>query len=112
MLSGADTVSNYVYECDDPEFADVVNAGIQAIEHGIFPERIAQGSSGSYFVKNMQGVRGIFSMGLSVIAGNRWHLQTEKRRTIWQFESEMAEMDATFRLPVLLRTELFGAESG
>lgn len=27
-----------------------------AIEHGIYPERIYQGSSGSYFVKNTAGV--------------------------------------------------------
>jgi phosphatidylinositol 4-kinase type 2 len=45
-----------VYECDDPDFASVVNDAIQAIEHGIFPERIVQGSSGSYFVKNRNGV--------------------------------------------------------
>ncbi|XP_075400587.1 phosphatidylinositol 4-kinase type 2-beta isoform X1 [Tenrec ecaudatus] len=37
---------------DDPEFADVVLKAEQAIEGGIFPERIYQGSSGSYFVKD------------------------------------------------------------
>lgn len=37
---------------DDPEFADVVLKAEQAIEFGVFPERISQGSSGSYFVKD------------------------------------------------------------
>ncbi|KAG9346945.1 hypothetical protein JZ751_005872 [Albula glossodonta] len=37
---------------EDPEFAKVVQRAEQAIENGIFPERISQGSSGSYFVKD------------------------------------------------------------
>ncbi|KAM9677810.1 phosphatidylinositol 4-kinase type 2-beta isoform 1-T1 [Trichechus inunguis] len=37
---------------DDPEFADIVLRAEQAIECGVFPERIFQGSSGSYFVKD------------------------------------------------------------
>ncbi|KAM7326292.1 hypothetical protein ACRRTK_014770 [Alexandromys fortis] len=37
---------------EDPEFADIVLRAEQAIETGILPERISQGSSGSYFVKD------------------------------------------------------------
>ncbi|XP_037011419.2 phosphatidylinositol 4-kinase type 2-beta [Artibeus jamaicensis] len=37
---------------DDPVFAEVVLKAEQAIEFGVFPERISQGSSGSYFVKD------------------------------------------------------------
>ncbi|XP_030418939.1 phosphatidylinositol 4-kinase type 2-beta isoform X2 [Gopherus evgoodei] len=37
---------------DDPEFAEIVLRTEQAIECGVFPERISQGSSGSYFVKD------------------------------------------------------------
>ncbi|XP_034544308.1 phosphatidylinositol 4-kinase type 2-beta [Notolabrus celidotus] len=37
---------------DDPEFTDTVQTAEQAIENGVFPERISQGSSGSYFVKD------------------------------------------------------------
>ncbi|XP_076992642.1 phosphatidylinositol 4-kinase type 2-beta isoform X3 [Tamandua tetradactyla] len=37
---------------DDLEFADVILKAEQAIEFGVFPERIPQGSSGSYFVKD------------------------------------------------------------
>ncbi|XP_054585746.1 phosphatidylinositol 4-kinase type 2-beta isoform X3 [Eptesicus fuscus] len=37
---------------DDPGFADTVLKAEQAIEFGVFPERISQGSSGSYFVKD------------------------------------------------------------
>ncbi|CAH8556039.1 unnamed protein product [Heterobilharzia americana] len=36
----------------DVEFKKIVQMSIQAIEAGIHPERIYQGSSGSYFVKN------------------------------------------------------------
>lgn len=42
---------------DDPEFAEVVRLAELASERGIYPERIYQGSSGSYFVKDPQGVR-------------------------------------------------------
>ncbi|XP_054544270.1 phosphatidylinositol 4-kinase type 2-beta [Talpa occidentalis] len=37
---------------DDPEFADLILKAEQAIEFGVLPERISQGSSGSYFVKD------------------------------------------------------------
>ncbi|KAK6060566.1 hypothetical protein COOONC_01775 [Cooperia oncophora] len=43
------------------DFKAVVDEAIRAIHNGVFPERIAQGSSGSYFVKNMQGkIIGVF----------------------------------------------------
>lgn len=42
---------------DDPEFADIIQRAEQAIENDYFPERISQGSSGSYFVKDTKGVR-------------------------------------------------------
>ncbi|XP_037111565.1 phosphatidylinositol 4-kinase type 2-beta [Syngnathus acus] len=46
---------------DDPEFADIIQRAEQAIEAGVFPERISQGSSGSYFVKDPKGkVIGVF----------------------------------------------------
>ncbi|XP_075946786.1 phosphatidylinositol 4-kinase type 2-beta [Anarhichas minor] len=46
---------------DDPEFADIIQRAEQAIENGAFPERISQGSSGSYFVKDPKGkVIGVF----------------------------------------------------
>ena len=41
---------------EDPEYSSVVQAAEEAIENGVLPERISQGSSGSYFVRNMQGV--------------------------------------------------------
>ncbi|XP_029296554.1 phosphatidylinositol 4-kinase type 2-beta [Cottoperca gobio] len=40
---------------EDPEFADIIQRAEQAIENGVFPERISQGSSGSYFVKDPKG---------------------------------------------------------
>ncbi|CAG5929104.1 unnamed protein product [Menidia menidia] len=46
---------------DDPEFADIIQRAEQAIEGGAFPERISQGSSGSYFVKDPKGkIIGVF----------------------------------------------------
>nr|CAH8847580.1 unnamed protein product [Trichobilharzia regenti] len=40
---------------NDADFNKVVQMSLQAIESGIHPERIYQGSSGSYFVKNIDG---------------------------------------------------------
>lgn len=37
---------------DDPQFSDLIWQAEVAIDNGIYPERIYQGSSGSYFVKN------------------------------------------------------------
>ena len=45
---------------DDPDYTHEVRQSETAIEHGIYPERIYQGSSGSYFVKNLEGVSLIF----------------------------------------------------
>lgn len=41
---------------DDPFFSDLVYQSEIAIDAGILPERIYQGSSGSYFVKNPANV--------------------------------------------------------
>ncbi|XP_073826524.1 phosphatidylinositol 4-kinase II alpha isoform X3 [Musca autumnalis] len=40
---------------NDPSFTEIVAQVEFAIEHGVMPERIYQGSSGSYFVKNASG---------------------------------------------------------
>ncbi|KAI5706231.1 hypothetical protein M8J76_013553 [Diaphorina citri] len=46
---------------DDPGFTELVRQAEIAIDNGIFPERIYQGSSGSYFVKNPTGKKiGVF----------------------------------------------------
>ena len=47
---------------DDPDFQEVVKKSEIAIEQGIFPQRIYQGSSGSYFVKSNDGVSMIISI--------------------------------------------------
>lgn len=41
------------------QFANIVGDAIHAIREGVYPERIRQGSSGSYFVKNCEGVRNL-----------------------------------------------------
>lgn len=61
---------NFVIICiliDDPEFTDLVWQAEVAIDNGIFPQRISQGSSGSYFVKNPSGV----SIYLAVLFQNK-----------------------------------------
>lgn len=48
---------------DDPEFHDYIRQAEAAIEQGNLPERISQGSSGSYFVKHAddsQKIIGVF----------------------------------------------------
>lgn len=41
---------------DDPDFSYVIKQAEIAIDNSVFPERIYQGSSGSYFVKDTNGV--------------------------------------------------------
>lgn len=41
---------------DDPQFSEIIRIAEIAIEQGIYPERIYQGSSGSYFAKEPEGV--------------------------------------------------------
>ncbi len=41
---------------NDPDYAEVVKQAERAIEGGVLPVRIAAGSSGSYFVRNLEGV--------------------------------------------------------
>ncbi len=58
LLGRLDSDYGYVENCfpEDPDFTVVIRQAETAIEHGIFPERISQGSSGSYFVKSVEGV--------------------------------------------------------
>jgi len=49
-----DTESLNVFP-DDPNFTEVIKQAELAIDNGIYPQRIYQGSSGSYFVKNSEG---------------------------------------------------------
>ena len=46
-------INNYFPE--DPDFSAVIKDAEVAIESGMYPERISQGSSGSYFVKALDG---------------------------------------------------------
>ena len=52
---------------DDPEFSSLIQAAEQAIDVGILPERIYQGSSGSYFVKDKEGECKINAWGYMVL---------------------------------------------
>nr|CAD7433570.1 unnamed protein product [Timema monikensis] len=50
------TEENNALRSDDPQFSELIRQAEVAIDNGIYPERIYQGSSGSYFVKNPSGV--------------------------------------------------------
>lgn len=55
LVFNASAVSHEILVCffvDDPHFSDLVYQAEIAIDAGIYPDRIYQGSSGSYFVKN------------------------------------------------------------
>ncbi|OZC10423.1 hypothetical protein X798_02466 [Onchocerca flexuosa] len=39
---------------ENAQFANIIGDAIHAIREGVYPERIRQGSSGSYFVKNCE----------------------------------------------------------
>ena len=51
-----DMLNGYIY-FSDIEFRHIIDTVVTAINNGISPERIKQGSSGSYFVKDSQMVR-------------------------------------------------------
>ena len=50
---------------DDPTFSQIVEDCENAIRVGIYPQRIKQGSSGSYFAKNYEGVGARNTHGLA-----------------------------------------------
>ena len=57
LISRDSQTSEYLNEFkEDPEYSEIVREAENAIDNGIFPERIYQGSSGSYFVKDTEGV--------------------------------------------------------
>lgn len=49
--------SSHSNDFDDPEFSALIRTAENAIVSGVQPEMISQGSSGSYFVKNIDNVR-------------------------------------------------------
>lgn len=55
LLGARHEVDDFNHWPDDPHFTDLVRQAETSIESGIYPERIYQGSSGSYFVKNSNG---------------------------------------------------------
>ncbi|KAK9509461.1 hypothetical protein O3M35_006773 [Rhynocoris fuscipes] len=62
LLPRMEQVSHpYNHFPDDPTFSDVIRQAELAIDNGVLPQRIYQGSSGSYFVKNPAGkIIGVF----------------------------------------------------
>lgn len=59
-----ETINNSIVKIDnnfedDPEFSKIIQEAENAIEEGVYPARISQGSSGSYFVFDSTGQRRI-----------------------------------------------------
>lgn len=50
----------FIFFLDDPAFSYVIKQSELAIDNSVFPERIYQGSSGSYFVKDTNCVSFIY----------------------------------------------------
>ncbi|XP_056671596.1 phosphatidylinositol 4-kinase type 2-beta-like [Monodelphis domestica] len=58
-LSGGST--EWSSSTEDSEFSHLIQRALRAIDGGVLPERIPQGSSGSYFVKSLEGkIIGVF----------------------------------------------------
>lgn len=51
---------------EDAEFTALIHSAELAIDQGVLPERIYQGSSGSYFAKDKDGVRIVFFEVISI----------------------------------------------
>lgn len=54
-----DCACNFNHFPDDPQFSTIVKEAEIAIGNGVYPQRIYQGSSGSYFVKNNDSTKTI-----------------------------------------------------
>lgn len=52
---------------DDPEFQSIIKDVEKAIDQEIYPERISQGSSGSYFVRDTKRVKAQFYLYLMTL---------------------------------------------
>uniref|UniRef100_A0A094ZEK3 Phosphatidylinositol 4-kinase type 2 n=1 Tax=Schistosoma haematobium TaxID=6185 RepID=A0A094ZEK3_SCHHA len=76
---------------NDSDFKNVLQSALQAIESGILPERIYQGSSGSYFVKNANGVVRLVSESFNYSTVDR-----AKSRTKQHFASRFPELGRHF----------------
>lgn len=67
------TIYNPNVIADDPLFTELVKQAELAVDVGLLPERIYQGSSGSYFVKSPNGVcdfavyKSIYAVWTSII---------------------------------------------
>ncbi len=57
-MSSTDSAAYHTNDFEDQEFGGVVRAAESAIEASILPQMITQGSSGSYFVKDVENVSG------------------------------------------------------
>ena len=60
--------------CNDPEFTAIIRAAEHAIDCGVYPERIYQGSSGSYFVHNKEKVSKFMHFGKLEHDPSRLHM--------------------------------------
>ena len=60
LIKSSSTESSTNNNFDDAEFTKLVHEVETAVEMGVDPERIYQGSSGSYFARNRNRVSNVF----------------------------------------------------
>ncbi|KAL7845426.1 hypothetical protein AOLI_G00236180 [Acnodon oligacanthus] len=85
---------------EDPEFREIVRKAERAIEDGIYPERIYQGSSGSYFVKDSQGkiIGGYLSEAGASLVDQKLELNIVPRTRVVYLASETFNYSAIDRV--------------
>ena len=79
---------------EDPAFTVIVRQGENAVLSGIYPQRIKQGSSGSYFVKSTEGVSWRIGCLVHVtrfwcwgrrifVCPGRWDIESDSATDVW-----------------------------
>ncbi|KAK3530338.1 hypothetical protein QTP86_023953 [Hemibagrus guttatus] len=93
---------------EDPEFREIIRKAERAIEEGIYPERIYQGSSGSYFVKDSHGI----VVWVFLSARHHRTFQFERKSEVAQFSfsllSRKSERRRSKDVRVLQKNKIIG----
>uniref|UniRef100_A0A673FQA1 Phosphatidylinositol 4-kinase type 2 n=1 Tax=Sinocyclocheilus rhinocerous TaxID=307959 RepID=A0A673FQA1_9TELE len=95
---------------EDPEFREIIRKAERAMEEGIYPERIYQGSSGSYFVKDSAGkIIGVFKPKNEEPYGQlnpKWTKWLQKLCCPCCFEAGASLVDQKLELNIVPRTKV------
>ena len=82
----------------DPEFSEMVKMVEFAIDHSILPQRIYEGSSGSYFCKNSDNVKAFsYIYFLASIFGRQYFAKYSYPRHLVRINFQLSCMSTIFR---------------